>query len=133
MINMNNILNFSDCIEGMQPLQGTFTKEIMSLNTETNQENNIPIISSCSKFIAVTIQHTLSVYNIDLSINNHETLFEIEFDENILCITWDVTESCLILGDASGSLHLITCDGNLLFSKKVINGKYKFNKRSSTL
>lgn len=59
-----------------------------------------------------------------LNDESNNILYDIEFDSDIIMSTWDKSEHCIVLADNSGSLHLVTDKGTLLFSKKIVTGIY---------
>ena len=50
-------------------------------------------------------------------------LAELEFDHDVVALEWDENEECLIAGDSSGTLHMITSEGTVLLSKTLQSGK----------
>lgn len=57
---------------------------------------------------------------LDTEAQSVEILVETELDTPIVALEWDVSELCVVVGDDSGSLHLFTRAGQLLFSKKIV-------------
>ncbi len=47
---------------------------------------------------------------------------ELEFDQSIIVMCFEPTGSLVVLGDSAGSIHFVTTQGLLVYSKRVIQG-----------
>lgn len=116
---------FTD-ITGSSILPGSFTVECMRFNKEAYPEystQGVKILFCTSlQFCAVSINKTLSIIEI-AALESEEILAEIEFDHNIVGITWDASGCFVVLCDSGGYLHFATSEGLLLFTKKIVTGE----------
>ena len=51
---------------------------------------------------------------------NSNVIVETELDHRITSLGWDLSDSCVVAADISGTLHLFTTEGVLVFSKKIV-------------
>jgi hypothetical protein len=51
---------------------------------------------------------------------NSNIIVETELDHRITSLGWDLSDSCVVAADISGTLHLFTTEGVLVFSKKIV-------------
>ena len=94
------------------------------------RESVVMANSKCGTFSAVAMDCTLAVVN--KSGPEHDKIIcEVDFDHVIQEIAWDFTSQCIVIGDASGCLHLVTKDGTVLFSKNL-SGKTTFTSKQTT-
>lgn len=56
--------------------------------------------------------------------SKYEVGCEMEFENPIQLLCWGVDASCLIAGDACGSLHFITPSGQLIFSHRILSSRF---------
>lgn len=56
--------------------------------------------------------------------SKYQFVCEMEFENPIELICWGVDASCLIAGDACGSLHFITPSGQLIFSHRILSSRF---------
>lgn len=108
-----------------------FIKSIFAFDYETIGDT---IISGSSTRYGVGSGNLLTV--VESKENGAvSVLFEMEFEVKIVVLAWDQSEECLVVGDSSGTLHLVTSGGTLLFSKKLplsggivsLNAKFSFS------
>ena len=52
-----------------------------------------------------------------------DIIAEIEFDNVLKFLQWDISGQCLALSDDQGIIHLVNRGGLLLFSKQVFSGE----------
>ncbi|KAJ1440254.1 hypothetical protein B484DRAFT_476719 [Ochromonadaceae sp. CCMP2298] len=113
-------MNFTDGV-GFPAFSGVVAEECFRMDREDAEQRNddSQLLCSCSKYSVVASGCALSIFNAS-QMNADQAVAEIELNASVVCVTWDLTESCMIVGDASGTLHLVTTEGSLLFSKKVV-------------
>lgn len=72
--------------------------------------------------LSILVNADDSVHNSNPNINTENTVIvETELESSIVSVGWDLTDSCVVVGDVSGTLHLFTKEGTLLFSKKILS------------
>ena len=82
--------------------------------------NVVAVICGNALTIMQSPKQKLSSFEED---NNEEiVLAEMEFENLLTNLTWDVTGKCLVIADLSGTIHIVKIDGTVLFSKKVFPG-----------
>ena len=62
----------------------------------------------------------LSTVSTGSTSNHRNSNVETELDYRITALGWDLTDSCVVAADITGTLHLFTTDGILVFSKKIV-------------
>ena len=119
-------MSFADGIS-LSSFNGLIAEECLRLSKEPSSSENAgcDLICSSSKHRALCTGNTVSLFRLE-AFEVDEVASELEFDTDIVCATWDITESCVVIGDAGGCLHLVTGEGALLFSKKIIAGDFHY-------
>jgi hypothetical protein len=115
-------MDFTDGV-GFPAFSGVVAEECFRVDREDaeQREDDNQLLCSCSKYSVIASGCALSIFN-SSQMNADQAVAEIELEAAVVCVTWDLTDSCMIVGDASGTLHLVTTEGALLFSKKVVTG-----------
>lgn len=80
------------------------------------------IVCTSNTTLALSIENSLSLYEVG-PLQLSDPLIEVDFDHDIVSLAWDLSESCLVVGDCGGSVHLVTSNGLIMFSKKIVTGK----------
>lgn len=73
--------------------------------------------------IGVGCNVTVIDNNVDDNEDEKRIVCELELDHAIEAMAWDTTSSCIVIGDVNGTVHLMTKEGKLVFSKSLISGK----------
>jgi hypothetical protein len=103
-------------------VSGILAGECIRINLEDTCEScSDNLLCSASNFRIVCSGSVLYLYKSD-KFNSNGMVKEMEFDSTIDSVTWDATECCFVVGDRAGSVHLVTSEGAILFSKKIIAG-----------
>ena len=58
----------------------------------------------------------------DLNSSQDPVIAEIEFDHQVDALCWEPDGRCLVASDRSGTIHFITRDGVLVYSRRVFQG-----------
>ncbi len=61
--------------------------------------------------------------------DDNESVKELEFDSNIICMTWSEDDRgtvCLIIGDDIGNIHFVSPEAELVFSYNLTSSKLNF-------
>lgn len=75
----------------------------------------VALATGCELSILSTISDTGTSNN-----RNSNIVVETELDYRITALGWDLSDSCIVAADISGTLHLFTKEGVLVFSKKIV-------------
>lgn len=107
---MSAYYNCSELLSGLH----SFVDEVCSVPTEKVQRI---IVANVHEYSAVCNGVTLTI----LKSSSGETTIvsEVDFEEELVSVCWDNLGNCVVVGDSSGTLHLVLTDGSLLFSKKL--------------
>ncbi len=97
---------------------GNFTEVCNVLDTEVAYTSKI---CGSLKYTAVSSSTTLTILN--LQEGKNAVIAEIDFDFELVSNAWDISSECVVVGDAASSIHLVTSEGSLLFSKKLPCGE----------
>lgn len=76
------------------------------------------------KFYAIAEGNALTIFELaeEDGESSSNIIAEIEFDNPLTLMQWDVSGQCLALSDDHGVIHLVKQSGTLLFSKQVFSG-----------
>jgi len=80
------------------------------------------IVCASTTTLALSIENSLSLYEVGPA-ELADPRSEVDFDHDVVFMAWDLSESCLVVGDSGGSVHLVTANGLLVFSKKIVAGE----------
>lgn len=80
------------------------------------------VVCSTSKFQAVCSGILLTVHTASTTFAEDTIKADLEFEHELINACWDLSEGCVVVADIGGSLHLVTAEGDLLFSKKIVTG-----------
>jgi hypothetical protein len=94
--------------------------EIIGLLSENSKRK----YANADNYYAVAEGNLLTIVHI---VHNEEEVdseivSEIEFENELALVSWDVTGGCLALCDSGNTIHLVRRTGLLLFSKQVFSG-----------
>lgn len=82
------------------------------------------LVCASSTTLALSVENALSLYEVDpCAAELADPLIEVDFDHDVVSLAWDLSESCLVVGDSGGSVHLLTASGLIVFSKKIVAGE----------
>ena len=82
------------------------------------------LVCASSSNLALSVENALSLYEVDpCAAELVDPLIEVDFDHDVVSLAWDLSESCLVVGDSGGSVHLLTASGLIVFSKKIVAGE----------
>lgn len=108
----------------MTTITGSAIEERARIGIELSV-NHTRIVSSTAKFQAVCSGTALTIYANSSTFSEDAIQSDLEFDHELIGACWDLSEECVVVADVSGSLHLVTPNGKVLFSKKIVAGQYK--------
>ena len=75
-----------------------------------------------NRFAALAAGNELSILAIaNVHDKKSAVIVETELEHPITTLEWDLSDSCVVVSDNSGTLHLFTNDGILVFSKKIVS------------
>ena len=106
---MASFYNSSEILSGLH----SFVSEVCSIPSERVDS---PIISNALGHSAICNGVTLTV--LDTSADAR-IVSEVDFESELISVSWDAGGECVVVGDSGGTLHLVLSDGSLLFSKKL--------------
>ncbi len=108
------VLSCTELFSGLQ----NFTEISAKLNIDSSNHIKFSTVNSS---VVVWSGTALTILNIQL--NDVEVVAEIDFESEVVASCWDSFAECVVVGDVSGTMHLVTSEGSLIFSKKLpLNG-----------
>lgn len=106
----------------MIAMNGFPFEECARIGVDASVKHN-SVVSSSNKYQAVCSGVALTIFETSATFAEDTIKADLEFDAELLAACWDLTESCVVVADIGGSLHLVTPEGTVLFSKKITAGK----------
>lgn len=106
---------------GIASFHGALMEEALRISVDSSAASYL--LSSSSESRAMCTGSILSLYA-NSATDADNIIADLEFDCELNCVSWDLSGHCLIVTDTAGNLHLVTKDGELLFSKKFVTGRH---------
>jgi hypothetical protein len=89
-----------------------------------NEFSDYKMISSLSAEAGLLAVGTANLLTISPSQSVSDiAVVEMEFENLIQAVCWDDDGACILVGDAAGYLHFVTCEGSLIFSQRILPSK----------
>jgi hypothetical protein len=101
-------------------------EKLQALEVEPSSGGGAFRACSHGSFVAVANGRCLSMINLKSSADEDLIVAEIEFDNEIDAICWNPEGSVLVIADSSGTIHFVTQEGSLVYSRKMFQGTVKF-------
>ena len=89
---------------------------------DVGEATSYNLVCASSTILALSVENSLSLCEVGPA-ELADPLIEVDFDHELVSLAWDLSESCLVVGDSGGSVHLLTASGLIVFSKKIIAGE----------
>lgn len=96
-------------------------EECARIGIEPSVKHN-SIVRSSKSYQAVCSGAALTIFEGSATFAEDAIKADLEFDAELLAACWDLSEGCVVVADAGGTLHIVTPDGTVLFSKKIVAG-----------
>jgi len=89
--------------------------DIDNNNDDDDNDDKITLTAiGCGQILTILSKQSSSSLSSDI-------IADIEFDYDIVTITWHSNGLCLLIGDSNGSVHFVTSQGSLVFSRCIIS------------
>lgn len=110
----------------MMAMNGSPIEECARIEIEPGVQHN-SIVRSSKKYQAVCSGVALTIFDASGTYAEDTIKADLEFDAELVAACWDLSEGCVVIADAGGTLHMVKPDGTVLFSKKIVAGNIVYH------